>query len=97
MFVLFLARFASAGLVAVVAFHTYQITGRELDLGLLGLAQFLPVFLLSPFTGALADRFDRRKVFAVGLGFEMAVSIGMAWLSLQGLTTATPIFGLRVV
>lgn len=97
MFVLFLARFAGAGLVAVVAFQTYEITGRELDLGLLGLAQFLPVFFLSPFTGALADRFDRRKVFAVGLGLEIAVSLGMAWLSLRGLTTATPIFVLMVV
>jgi len=97
MFVLFLARFAGAGLVAVVAFHTYQITGRELDLGLIGLAQFLPVFFLSPFTGALADQFDRRKVFAVGLGFEMTVSLGMAWLSFRGLSSATPIFILMAV
>ena len=32
------------------------MTGRELDLGLLGLAEFLPLALAAPFTGALADR-----------------------------------------
>lgn len=95
--VLFLARMAAAGLVAIVAFQVYEITGRELDLGLLGLAQFIPVFFLSPFTGSLADQFDRRRVFAVGLAVEMFVALGMAWLSLGGLTTAGPVFVLMLV
>lgn len=96
-FVLFLARLAGSGLVAVVAFQLYAITGRELDLGLLGLAQFIPVFLLSPFSGSLADRFDRRKIYAAGLTLEASVAVGMAILSTRGLSTAAPVFALTVV
>ena len=96
-FVLFLARMAGSGLVAVVAFQLYEITGRELDLGLLGLAQFIPVFFLSPFSGSLADRFDRRKVYAFGLALEGSVAVGMAVLSARGLSTAVPIFALTVL
>jgi MFS family permease len=45
-----------------VGWHVYSFTGRALDLGYVGLAQFLPAILLSPVTGDTADRFDRRKI-----------------------------------
>ena len=48
-----------------VAWEVYDLTRRPLDLGFVGLAQFLPAVLLSLFTGAVADRFDRRRVVAV--------------------------------
>jgi len=93
-FLLFVERMAGAMIVAIVAFQMYAITGRELDLGLLGLAQFVPVFVLSPFAGSLADRFDRRKVLAIGLVLEVSVAVAMAVLSILGLSTAAPIFAL---
>ena len=40
----------------------YEITRRPLDLGLVGLAQFLPGLLLFLLGGHVADRFDRRHV-----------------------------------
>jgi MFS family permease len=40
----------------------YEITKRPLDLGLVGLAQFLPGVLLFLVSGHVADRYDRRKV-----------------------------------
>ena len=52
-------------LSVAVGWQVYDITKRALDLGLVGLAQFLPglcVFLVS---GHAADRFDRRKVLIV--------------------------------
>lgn len=48
-----------------VGLHVYSLTGRALDLGFVGLAQFLPVVLLSPLTGDTADRFDRRRILLV--------------------------------
>jgi MFS family permease len=45
-----------------VGWQVYEITKRPLDLGLVGLAQFLPGILLFLVTGHLADRFDRRKL-----------------------------------
>ena len=69
-FVLFqIARFlivAAVEMQAVaVGWQVYDITKQALDLGLVGLAQFLPGILLFLVSGHTSDRFDRRKV----LGF----------------------------
>src|ERR1039458_2187030 len=45
-----------------VAWKVYDITKRPLDLGYVGLAQFLPGFVLFLFAGHAADLFDRRKL-----------------------------------
>ena len=69
-FVLFqIARFlivAAVEMQAVaVGWQVYDITKRALDLGLVGLAQFLPGVLLFLVSGHASDRFDRRKVLGV--------------------------------
>ncbi|OJH33675.1 hypothetical protein BON30_47410 [Cystobacter ferrugineus] len=48
-----------------IAWFIYERTGRPLDLGLVGLAQFLPQFVLSLPAGHMADRFDRRRIMQV--------------------------------
>ncbi len=45
-----------------VGWQVYEITKRPLDLGLVGLAQFLPGVLLFLVSGHVADRYDRRKL-----------------------------------
>src|SRR5690606_16455601 len=40
----------------------YDLTGSTFMVGMVGVSQFLPSLLLAPFTGAAADRFDRRKL-----------------------------------
>ena len=55
-----------------VGWQIYATTKRALDLGLVGLAQFLPGILLFLISGHVADRFDRKKVIIicyVGLRF----------------------------
>ena len=69
-FVLFqIARFlivAAVEMQAVaVGWQVYDITKRALDLGLVGLAQFLPGILLFLVSGHASDRFNRRKVLGV--------------------------------
>src|SRR6266478_7137437 len=62
-----------------VGWQVYEITKRPLDLGLIGLAQFLPGMLLFLVSGHLADRFDRRKLVTLCYcGF--AVSSGLLWI-----------------
>lgn len=65
------ALFCSARLASVIAYQMlgvafgwqiYAITGSPLYLGLVGLAQFLPMFLLTLVVGHVADRYDRRTV-----------------------------------
>jgi MFS family permease len=45
-----------------IGWQVYELTHRPLDLGLIGLAQFLPVAGLSIVGGQVADRFDRRRI-----------------------------------
>jgi MFS family permease len=45
-----------------VGWQVYEITKRPIDLGYVGLAQFLPGFVLFLFAGHAADLFDRRKL-----------------------------------
>ena len=66
-FVLFqIARFlivAAVEMQAVaVGWQVYEITKRPLDLGYVGLAQFLPGILLFPISGHVSDRYERSKV-----------------------------------
>jgi MFS family permease len=69
-FVLFqIARFlivAAVEMQAVaVGWQVYEITKRPLDLGYVGLAQFLPAILLFPISGHASDHFERRNVLSV--------------------------------
>jgi MFS family permease len=65
---LLVARFCSMSaqqiLSVAVSWQIYVLTGHALDLGLIGLVQFLPAFLLLPVTGEVADRVDRRRVIS---------------------------------
>ncbi|MCO6723007.1 MFS transporter, partial [Streptomyces sp. Vc714c-19] len=45
--------------------HLYSLTGNVLDLGLVGLVEFLPRVLFMLHTGHVADRYDRRRVAAL--------------------------------
>lgn len=57
-------------LSVAVGWQVYAMTGRALDLGLVGLVQFLPQLLLFPITGMVADRLPRHRVLvAVNLLF----------------------------
>src|SRR6266699_5279829 len=62
-----------------VGWQVYEITKRPLDLGLIGLAQFLPGMLLFLVSGHVADRFDRRKLVTLCYG-GFALSSGLLWI-----------------
>jgi MFS family permease len=87
-----LSAFAVVGQITIIGKQVYDLTGSELDLGLLGLAEFIPVALLSPFTGTTADRFDRRKVYAAGLAGEAATSFALFLYIRNDPTEVWPIF-----
>ncbi|MDH4363805.1 MAG: MFS transporter, partial [Acidimicrobiia bacterium] len=76
----------------------FDLTGRALDLGLLGLAEFLPTALLAPVVGSAADRFDRRRVVAAGFTLEAAVYVALAaYVGAAGSSALVwPIFALAV-
>src|SRR6266576_3659288 len=62
-----------------VGWQVYDITKRPLDLGLIGLAQFLPGIVLFLPAGHAADRFDRRSLLTICYaGFALASGLLLA-------------------
>ena len=85
---------ASLAQATVLGKQVYDLTGRELDLGLLGLAEFAPAALLVLVTGSVADRFDRRRVAALGLVGEALSAVALAAYAGTDPTAVGPIFAL---
>ncbi|MBV4365364.1 MFS transporter [Erwinia phyllosphaerae] len=77
-----------------VGWQIYAITGRAFDLGLIGLAQFLPAVLLALPAGHVADQFDRRLVTLLGQLTELLAIAALAVLTLLHLTNELVILGL---
>ncbi len=88
---LWLSRFASVvgttGMVVILGYQLYDVARGQygmsiaqasFQLGLLGLAQFLPLLLFTPVAGVLADRFDRRTVAGVATLIDLCVALGLA-------------------
>lgn len=63
----------------VAAVVAYQLSGSALVVGLVGVAQFLPQFVLAPASGVLADRGNRRRQVIVG---RLVVAVGSGGLGL---------------
>src|SRR5215471_14988990 len=101
-FVLFqIARFLIVTAVEMqavaVGWQVYEITKRPLDLGYVGLAQFLPGILLFPISGHASDRFDRRTVLsACYAGYGVCFALLLA-LSQRGISSITPIYVVLVM
>ena len=83
---------AFLAIITFVGDQIFGITGRPIDLGLLGVALFTPVFFLSPIGGTIADRFDRRFVYAVPVAVEIAVSVGLVLFVRSDPTQVWPFF-----
>ena len=79
-------------LSVAVAWQVYDLTNSALDLGLLGLAQFLPALLLVLVSGHVADHYDRRTVVRICQSLEALAVATLAVASARGLVTETMIF-----
>lgn len=89
--------FAFSMLATIIGLQVFEITESERDLGLVGLAQFVPILLLSPFTGTIADRFDRRHVFGAGVLITITATFGLMAYAATDPTSVAPIFLLLAV
>ncbi len=64
-------------LTVAIGWHLYQLTGNVLDLGLVGLAEFLPRLLFMLHAGHVADRFERRKIAAACQSLQALVALAL--------------------
>ena len=74
--------------------NVFDITGSELDIGWLGLAEFVPAALLVLVTGTVADRFNRRIVSMIAQAGEMFCSLLLMLYALTEPTSTLPMFAI---
>ncbi len=100
-YVFYLAALGSAGFAVqimsvAVGWQVYDLTRNPLDLGFVGLAQFLPALLLVLVTGLIADKFNRRLIIALCLLVEVACAFGLLVFTLSDFRHVWPIFVILV-
>jgi MFS family permease len=61
----------------------YRLTGSVVLLGLVGFASQIPVFLLAPLGGAVADRFNRHRILMVTQSVAMVLAFVLSYLTLS--------------
>jgi MFS family permease len=83
---------AAQMIIIAVGWQVYHLTGRVLDLGLVGLSQFVPFLCLSLFAGHAADRFDRRRIILCCLTVYLVCALLLLILARHGSRGVLPIF-----
>src|SRR5262245_2319496 len=71
-------------LLVALGWQMYDLTASAWDLGLVGLAQFIPTLLVTIPAGHLADRVDRRLVLTLAIVVQLFAAILLAWGSAAG-------------
>jgi MFS family permease len=83
--------------VVAVPFQIYELTGSTLAVGLLGLAQFFPLLVLSVFGGALADAINRRKILLFSPVVLALTAGGFLWNAIIESPRIWPLFVLSAI
>ncbi|MEL7217684.1 MAG: MFS transporter, partial [Pseudomonadota bacterium] len=81
-----LAQYAMLLVIGWQAYNLARDSGMNIaegsgTLALIGLLQFLPLFVLTPFSGLAADRFDRRTVGLMTILLQLVCAGILAWFS----------------
>ncbi|MFC3174422.1 MFS transporter [Novosphingobium bradum] len=94
---------ATTGIAVVLGWQVYDVARAAygmspgqaaFQLGIIGLVQFLPMFVLAPFAGLIADRFDRRKVGALAVAVDFTMALALAALTTWGTLTLPALLAL---
>ena len=83
--------------VVAVPIQVYDITGSTLAVGLLGLAQLVPLLMVSLVGGALADAIDRKRLLWLSQVVMALTGAGLLWNSLADSPDLWPLFALSAV
>lgn len=79
-----------------VGWQVYETTRSPLDLGWVGLSQFLPFVVLVLPAGHVADRFDRRRIASLCVTTQVLCVVALLLMSIGGLKSAWPVFAVMV-
>ena len=90
-------RFADAMVAVAVGWQVYAIHRHPLDLGLVGLAEFVPLPLLALPAGHLSDRFPRRTVGAAAIAINVTIVALLLVVTLRGAHALWPFLALAAL
>jgi MFS family permease len=82
-----------------VGWQVYDLTHSTFQLGLVGLAQFLPIVLFALIAGQMVDRYDRRLIYGLSLGAQglagavLALGTWQHWLGVPGIFAVVAVIG----
>ncbi len=102
----FAATFGTIGMVVIIGYQLYDlargqygmsITQAAFQLGLLGLAQFVPLLLFTPVAGVVADRYDRRTVAGLASVIDIMVALALALATQYQVLSLPLLFGLAAM
>jgi MFS family permease len=79
------------------AWLVYRLTGSSLKLGAVGFANQIPVFLIAPLGGIVADRYNRQRVVICTQVASMTLAAVLATLTLSGLIRVPYVFVLAAL
>jgi MFS family permease len=84
-------------LAVAVGWQVYELTHRPLDLGLVGLAQFLPGIFLFLVAGHAADRVPRRSILLACMGAFSLASLLLLIFAVRGISQVYPIYAVLLL
>jgi MFS family permease len=95
---------AQNGLIVIIGWQTYDIArttmglrDASLQLGLVGLAQFAPMLLLTPVSGWVADRIDRRVLVRICIAGQACCALALSVVTLTGAVSVAALLIIAVV
>jgi MFS family permease len=80
-----------------IARHTMGVNAAALRLGIIGLVQFVPLFLLTLVTGWTADRVDRRWIGRAAVALELGCAAALAWFAWSQTTTLPILYAIAAI
>ena len=102
----FTAVMATMAMVVVIGYQLYDtartdygmsIREASFQLGLLGLVQFVPLAILTPVAGWVADRFERRKVAIFANMIDLLIAVLLGWFTWNDALTLPLLFALAAL
>ncbi|HEX7821335.1 MAG TPA: MFS transporter [Sphingobium sp.] len=95
---------AQQGMTLIIAWQAYNIARLSMSapvavaqLGLIGLIQFVALFLMTPLSGLMADRFNRRHIAMLTIGGQLTSATILLVSSYEGWISLPLIFGLAAL
>src|SRR5579863_10212958 len=93
----FIATLAIQVQSVAIGWQIYDMQHTALSLGLVGLCQFLPMFLLILPAGDVTDRFNQRRVYSLAAGLQGSCSLLFLCLSIWRPHTAWMFYAVLVL